>query len=601
MSIKSHVKKWKADLHRIFDQPLLPSMSSTADGILIRELIQRATGIERAVEFGPWLGALTQHLAPVFELHVVDNFVWTADHNKRVPDLLQPGESFKDVFIQLMKHRGLSPVIHQDEFASFSWSDGKVDICLIDYAKSPSSLRECLLSIAQGLSKDSLVLLKNGLHVRFLPMMLYVQGLVEQSVLTIEHDALRDNSNMLVLRVNQTSARLAKALEAYSVDDKAIGEISHGPMTVFPAMQTAILGHYALTENWQAAYHFLDQVEGSADLQRNWKQLQKTLMEQVSEITALEWFSAVMRAHNDESAEPKPHKPFAKNLDATLGAFWVNNKGKSWRAASMRPEILKTAFDYGYMKWASKIQDYVRDKSVLDVGCGPGLHGLGYLTAGASRYLGIDPIIKMDKDRVKNLSQKSAKVPFGWTPQALSELIEPWQVQPEPIESLSEDDKFDFAVMHNVTEHLHQIELVFAEIAKRLKPDGLLLYNHHNFYSWNGHHLPPKTVSAIKAGDPAQAAMMDWGHVDYDPEPEHYIARGLNRIRLDDILALTARYFEIVEADEIPSRPETGLGRLTDKIRNQHPDLTDRDFETQNLLCVARVKSVQKSRGKKQK
>ena len=90
--------------------------------------------------------------------------------------------------------------------------------------------------------------------------------------------------------------------------------------------------------------------------------------------------------------------------------------------------------------------------------------------------------------------------------------------------------------------------------------------------------------------------MMDWGHVGYEPEPEHYIARGLNRIKLDDILALTAKYFDIVTADEVLSRPETGLGRLTDTVRQRHPDLTDRDFETQNLFCVARSKSARARR-----
>ena len=467
---------------------------------------------------------------------------------------------------------------------------GKIDLCLIDFAKKPSALHACLLALVDGLNKGSLILIKNGLHPLYLPMMLYIHTLIEHDLLTLEGDALHSDSNIVVLRVNQTSEGLSNGFQALAVDDREIGEITLGPMTTLPAVQAAILGHYAEADQWQKAYGFLDKLPPSAELKRHWKRQQKTLMDKVGNTTSLEWFSAVVRAASDAGTGKEPSKQFAKSLDAALGAFWLNNSGKSWRAASMHPEILKTAYDYGYMKWASKIQDYVRGKSVLDIGCGPGLHGLGYITAGASRYLGIDPIIKMNQDRVKNLSQKSAKMPFGWTPQAISELIEPWEVQPEPIESLSEDDTFDFAVMHNVTEHLQQIELVFAEIAKRLKPGGLLLYNHHNFYSWNGHHLAPKTVNAIVPNDPQQAEMMDWGHVDYDPKPEHYIARGLNRIRLDDILALTAKYFDIEQADEILSRPDTGLGRLTDKIRERHPHLTDRDFETQNLLCVARVK-----------
>lgn len=263
---------------------------------------------------------------------------------------------------------------------------------------------------------------------------------------------------------------------------------------------------------------------------------------------------------------------------------------RAWRGRSFDPQIIERAYDYGYVNWPNQVQEYVRGKSVLDVGCGPGLHGLGYLIAGADHYLGIDPIIKPDKDRVKNLTASSAKMPFGWTPNEISERFEAWNVQADPIEDLPEDRIYDIAIMHNVTEHLHQIHEIFAEIAKRLKPGGKLLYNHHNFYSWNGHHLPPKKVSAIDLDDPGQREMIDWGHVEYDPAPEHYIARGLNRIRLDEIIELTERYFDIEVAQERPSRPDTGLGRLTDKIRARYPYLADRDFETQNLFCIAKVK-----------
>jgi SAM-dependent methyltransferase len=191
---------------------------------------------------------------------------------------------------------------------------------------------------------------------------------------------------------------------------------------------------------------------------------------------------------------------------------------------------------------------------------------------------------------VKNLAAKSNKMPFGWTPAELSDMFEPWEVRPSAVEDLPEDRVYDLAVMHNVTEHLQNIESVFEAIAKRLKPGGKLLYNHHNFYSWNGHHLPPKRVEAIDLSVPEQVEMVDWGHVEYDPDPQHYIARGLNRIRLDDLIALTERLFDIEVSEEKLSRPETGLGRLTKEIRQRYPYLTDRDFETQNLLCIATVR-----------
>ncbi|MBJ3763666.1 hypothetical protein ILP92_12990 [Maribius pontilimi] len=84
--------------------------------------------------------------------------------------------------------------------------------------------------------------------------------------------------------------------------------------------------------------------------------------------------------------------------------------------------------------------------------------------------------------------------------------------------------------------------------------------------------------------------MIDWGHAAYDPGPEHHIALCLSWIRTDKVIALTERYFDSEIPEEKASRPETGLGRLNDTIRARYPTLTDRDFETQNLIFIAIVK-----------
>ena len=280
---------------------------------------------------------------------------------------------------------------------------------------------------------------------------------------------------------------------------------------------------------------------------------------------------------------------FHRSFEDLLQGYWLNNIENAPRLAEFEPAIMQRALDFGYISWPSKVRETVAGCDILDIGCGPGLHGLGYLAAGAKSYTGLDPIVKRDKDRVKNLTART-KEGFGWTPLELEDRLSDWKITPLPIEDLPEDQAYDLATLHNVTEHLHQIEMIFAETAKRLRSGGKVLYNHHNFYSWNGHHLPPKTVKAIDLSDPGQQEMIDWGHVEYDPAPEHYIARGLNRIKLDEILALTEKYFDIEVADEIPSRPETGVDRLTDEIRARYPYLTDRDFTTQNLFCIATVK-----------
>ena len=95
------------------------------------------------------------------------------------------------------------------------------------------------------------------------------------------------------------------------------------------------------------------------------------------------------------TAQQKVLLQFHRELMATrdryaalsLRAFWINNADKPWRARAFHPDVIERAHAFGYMNWANQVQDHVRGQSVLDVGCGPGLHGLGYLAAGANSYL----------------------------------------------------------------------------------------------------------------------------------------------------------------------------------------------------------------------
>ena len=91
----------------------LPSMSSSEDIELMRQLLDKTPNIGCAVELGPWLGALTEHLGSIPELHVVDNFKWTSDHARRVPGLLKPGASFKSAFEKFMAKRNIVPTIYR--------------------------------------------------------------------------------------------------------------------------------------------------------------------------------------------------------------------------------------------------------------------------------------------------------------------------------------------------------------------------------------------------------------------------------------------------------------------------------------------------------
>ncbi len=571
----------------IADSANPPRMVGAFDVEFIESIAEGLAATDKVVEFGPWLGAFSIKLAEKADLHVVDNFVWTADHDRRVPGLVAPGDSFRPALHDILASQGLSATYHETDFQDFEWTSGEISLCVIDSPKDAAALQVCLRAVHGALRKDGIVAVKNGTNPKFGEMLGYIDNLVRHGVFEVDSRRTHPKSNIIVLRRGENIADFAEVPLEARESGPAAGPSAlagKGPFQLARIVKEVNAGR------WQQAYEILASMKPDRELKVAWDKLEPELgRAREANPDQFGTFSEILALHNDKASYRRPMTHFHGSSAMTLKAFWLNNADKPWRGRAFCPEILVRAYEFGYMNWPSKVRDHVRGRDVLDIGCGPGLHGLGYLTAGAKSYVGMDPIVKPDADRVKNLTQRN-KMGFGWSPNEISDRIEPWNISPTPIGDYDPARAFDIATLHNVTEHLHGIEGIFADIAKRLRPGGVLLYNHHNFYAWNGHHLPPKTVSAIDPSDPSQAEMLDWGHVEYDPAPEHYIARGLNRIRLDEIIELTEKYFEIETAEEIPSRPETGLGRLTDKIRKRYPNLTDRDFETQNLLCVARVR-----------
>jgi SAM-dependent methyltransferase len=217
------------------------------------------------------------------------------------------------------------------------------------------------------------------------------------------------------------------------------------------------------------------------------------------------------------------------------------------------------------------------------------VHGIGFIIAGARSYTGVDPRIDHASERVKDLTT-GGYVGFGWTGAEIERRLPRIRLVSGRVEDLPDDALFDVAVLHNVTEHLHDLESVLAAAAGHLRPDGELVYQHHNYYAWNGHHMAPKRVSDIDADDPEQRQVLDWAHIDFQPPPEHYISRGLNRLRLHEVRAMTERHYDIAHWDLIPSDAERGAGRLTDAIAQRYPALEAIELTTQYAFCRAHPK-----------
>lgn len=83
-------------------------------------------------EMGSWLAVLSVEVAHLGALHGVDNFIWTKDHDRRLPGLLKPGQSFRPLFEDLTGAKRAEGTIHDTRFEDFIWTGPRIDLLIID-------------------------------------------------------------------------------------------------------------------------------------------------------------------------------------------------------------------------------------------------------------------------------------------------------------------------------------------------------------------------------------------------------------------------------------------------------------------------------------
>ena len=268
--------------------------------------------------------------------------------------------------------------------------------------------------------------------------------------------------------------------------------------------------------------------------------------------------------------------------------LWAN--GWNFRAVQALPRAaVRQALELGYLRWPKALAKWCRGRDVLDVGCGMGLHGVGFLLEGARTYTGVDPTIKPKSGVLKSL-HSGKRLDCGWTPEMLMACTERFQMMRATSHELEGKRQFEVATLHNATEHLTDLAGVFQSVARLLRPGGRLIFSHHNWFSWNGHHQEPKTIGRLDPANPQQQRFADWAHLEGTHPPDHYVMTKLNRCSLAQVRAITAEHFDIEVERTFPSTPNQGAGRLTEAIRARHPELSATDYTTQSLFCVARLR-----------
>jgi SAM-dependent methyltransferase len=289
-----------------------------------------------------------------------------------------------------------------------------------------------------------------------------------------------------------------------------------------------------------------------------------------------------------------PGPDWVSDTEQAKVAYFHHAKDVGQALISYDPELIDVSTRFDFLSWPKRIQEHLGD-SVLDVGCGFGGLGMGYLVAGASSYTGVDPALELDSTRARNKRARRWD-DMGVTPRQIAATLPAINLVQSEIEAVELEPAFDTIVLHNVSEHLSDLDQVLAHLTSACHSQSRLVLLHHNFYCWNGHKRQPRWPGQIDASNRKHQQIFDWRHINAvsDLPADHDLLVNLNRLRLDELRAAVERHYVVTHWEELPSDDAT-CARLTpeilDRVREVVPDITERDLTVNSVFCVAGPKN----------
>lgn len=199
----------------------------------------------------------------------------------------------------------------------------------------------------------------------------------------------------------------------------------------------------------------------------------------------------------------------------------------------------------------------IKDKYILDAGCGPGGKSVFYAEKGCKSVIGID----IDESRIKYAKEFASKKNISnieFITGSLADL---------PFES----NKFDFIFLNDVVEHINRplLSKALEECKRVIKPDGRICLEFPPWSSYDASHLydyifipwcqvifsTETLVNVMKRLNPAQPAMGKLSVIDHFLELNHITIReskelfknlGFKIIHFDLIILLNIKFIRFI-------------------------------------------------------
>jgi len=131
--------------------------------------------------------------------------------------------------------------------------------------------------------------------------------------------------------------------------------------------------------------------------------------------------------------------------------YFINNGISANARHRFAPELIRKAREFGYLHWAREVQSRVKRRDILDVGCGMGLHSIGFVLVGVRSYTGCDPRLQLDSPELTDLRRREKGLADCTLRQVMERLPQVLYVS-GTIADLPPARQWDVALLHNTTD-----------------------------------------------------------------------------------------------------------------------------------------------------